>query len=68
MNRYAKSGARASSRSDAIRKLIIKGLGQAGKRAVEKDEAERLRKAGEAIMDRHVGLRDVLEELQRRRR
>jgi hypothetical protein len=60
MNRHAKKGVRATSRSDAIRKLVMKAFGTAGKRAIAKAETKRNRTRGEAFLDRHDGMREAV--------
>jgi hypothetical protein len=63
MNKHAKKGPQAASRSDAIRKLIIKGLGRAGVYAMQKAQQEHREKRGEVYLDRHEGMRELWDKL-----
>jgi hypothetical protein len=65
MNRHARKGTKASSRSDAIRKLVIKALGGAGRHATEAAEEERRHRADDAFLERY-DLKDYVHSLRPR--
>jgi hypothetical protein len=63
-NRHSTKSRESLTRSAAIRELIVKGLGNVGRRAAAKAQREHDVKHAEALVDRHEGMREAIAQAQ----